>query len=82
MTGGDLLVRWAQLAPNDPKSGDLLTAVIEAIEARGWTWAMNGRADGCIGYVYTGDNFQRYADTPAAALLAAYVAALEAEADQ
>lgn len=105
---GHLLVRWTQLAPNDHRRGELLTAVIEAIEARGWTFSTHtatvtrlsdgdteerivGRgygatvftwADGkpnSMGPVYSS---LEPVDTVAAALLAAYVAALEAEAGQ
>lgn len=105
MTGGDLLVRWAQLAPNDPKSGDLLTAVVESIEARGWTFSTHtatvtrladGDTEGRIVDRGYGATVFTWADgkpnsmgpaysslepvaTVAAALLGAYLAALEAE---
>lgn len=103
-----LLERWAHLAPEDRRYGELLVAVIENIEARGWTFSAHtatvtrladgdteGRivdrgygatvftwADGkpnSMGPVYTS---LEPVDTVVAALLTAYVAALEVEANQ
>ena len=61
----------------------ILAAVIEAIEARGWDWTVE-HCTTC-GYPYTawlahtkpGQDSGR--DSPAAALLAAYLSALEAD---
>ena len=103
---GELLVRWAQLAPDDRKRGELLTAVVENVEARGWTFSTHtatvtrladGDAAGRIverGYgatVFTWSDGEPNSmgpaysslepvETVAAALLGAYVAALEAGA--
>lgn len=61
----------------------LLAAVIEAIEARGLLWSLRNY-DGHTGkHMLAGvEDSVRIADSPAAALLGAYLAALEAEADQ
>lgn len=63
----------------------LLAATIEATEARGWDWNLTGMLPwGATARHYTGTvaYHVRESDSPAAALLAAYVAALEAEAGQ
>jgi hypothetical protein len=61
----------------------ILAAVIEAIEARGWWWNVGTTLQLPVqAYVQSPErNFRPVrAETPAAALLGAYLAALEAEA--
>lgn len=55
-------------------------ATQEAIEARRWSWAAGFRAEGGGGMVYWGRvmGYEETAHKPAAALLTAYIAALEA----
>lgn len=67
------------------RSATLLAAVIEAIEARGWDWNLmsmlpwNATARR---YMATVTYHVKEADSDVAALLTAYLAALEAEAKQ
>lgn len=57
----------------------LQCAVQEAIEARGWYWGINNLAGPCATvYAGTGIVKQQPADTPAEALLSAYLQAIEA----
>lgn len=69
-------------------AGILLAAVIDAIEARGWEWTLWGDGREREGIVHVVDSDPKkprrnYGDglttAPAAALLSAYLAALEAE---
>ena len=55
-------------------------AVQEAIEARGWEWKLESIGGRATGYVSHGDT-QRHerAQNPAAALLTAYLSAIEAQ---
>ena len=81
-------VLWHE--PSDVQIAILLAAVIEAIEARGWdyrlAWRMapTGEHFGVI-KIDREDGWSKswscYAGSPAAALLGAYLAALEAEAE-
>lgn len=73
-------------------TGTILAAVIEAIEARGWEWTLwsDGREREATVHIQDDDPKQPRrnhgtdltTDQPAAALLTAYLAALEAEAGQ
>lgn len=56
-------------------------AVQEAIEARGWVWRVRGHGNYAVAWVWfniLSSDHEQTADTPAAALLSAYLQALEA----
>lgn len=98
MEVSELLERWAQVESERCETGGfvrvgedwygfgspgvVLAAVIEAIEARGFGWAVvrgNG-VEGVTAMVEGGSVHRtRIAPTPAAALLSAYLAAMEAD---
>lgn len=60
-------------------------AVQEAIQARGWSWDMRHNQYGGVGFEATvwdmGPEYHCIGQSPAAALLSAYLKALEAEAE-
>ena len=71
--------------PTPQRLGLLLAAVLEAIEARGWFWNVGTTLQEPVqAYVQSPERSFRpvRAETPAAALLGAYLAALAAEAGQ
>lgn len=80
------VVHWPVLTADPVNEPIILMGVIDAIEARGWSWNLFGMApwrDIRRNYEAKVDGrAARRADRPAAALLAAYLAALEAEAKQ
>src|SRR5690606_34395902 len=88
--GDTCRLAWRLDEPGDTTKAEMnnamtLAAVIEAIEARGWWWNVGTTLQEPVqAYVQSPErNFRPVrAETPAAALLGAYVAALEAEAGQ
>ncbi len=73
-------IHWAVLTADPINLAVILAAVIEAIEARGWLWRYDSSLKwACVwGQGIRGEKNRRGGDLPAA-LLGAYLAALEAE---
>ena len=82
--------RWYFFVENRTALASILASVIEAIEAqrtsrgRGWTWTLRSPRNDApqhVGLVYYANKQWKAGrgDTPAEALLTAYLAALEAE---
>lgn len=88
--GDTCRLAWRLDEPGDTTKAEMnnamtLAATIEAIEARGWWWNVGTTLQLPVqAYVQSPERTFRpvRAETPAAALLGAYLAALEAEANQ
>lgn len=78
-------IHWATLTADPINLAVVLAAVIEAIQARGWFWNVGTTLQEPVqAYVQSPERTFRpvRAETPAAALLGAYLAALEAEGEE